>query len=209
MKDNVVILADGDFPVTEYPHSILRSADKIICCDASVLKLKQNTSLECYRIAGDMDTLPPHEYERYKDIVVQEREQETNDLSKAFRFAMTLDPESIIILGATGHREDHTLGNISLLADYSALFPNIRMVTDYGTFIPYNDSFSMEAERGSIVSIFCFDQSVQIKSSGLEYSTDKVVFDRWWKATLNRVVSSPFSLELSHPAPVLIYVPQL
>ena len=31
----VVILAAGDFPKSEYPIGILKSADKIVCCDSA------------------------------------------------------------------------------------------------------------------------------------------------------------------------------
>lgn len=205
ISNSVAILADGAFPTAEYPLSLLYKADKIICCDGSIVKLKKYTDLECYRIVGDMDTLSEENQALYRDLIIRISEQESNDLSKSFGVALSLNPDKIFILGATGAREDHTLGNISLLVDYAAEFGNVEMVTDSGRFIPFFDSFSLEASPGEQISIFCFDQSVRIKSEGLLYRTDNVIFDRWWKATLNKVVSSPFSLELSHPAPVLIF----
>ena len=53
-KKSIVILADGNYPVATYPLELLQKADFIICCDASVLKLKE---VAPHYIVGDMDTL--------------------------------------------------------------------------------------------------------------------------------------------------------
>lgn len=47
----------------------------------------------------------------------------------------------IDILGATGKREDHTLGNISLLFDYMRQGLDVTMQTDYGSFTPCHGRF--------------------------------------------------------------------
>ena len=52
--------------------------------------------------------------------------------------------------------------------------------------------------------IFTPDNSLKIRSKGLEYPTDEVVFDNWWKATLNKSVDDTVRLELSHRSIALI-----
>ena len=116
----IAILADGTYPRAQYPLEILAQADIVICCDASVEKLKGR---EPNFIVGDMDTLSPTLQEKYSDIIHKSSCQETNDLTKSFSFALGLissaESGEINILGATGCREDHSLGNISLLAEYA------------------------------------------------------------------------------------------
>ena len=220
-KKHVVILADGNFPQTAYPLSLLHKADIIICCDGSIVKLLKYTNLQADYIVGDMDTLDLENKIRFKDIIHHNPDQETNDQTKAFHFALTLAPTRISILGATGGREDHTLGNISLLADYTQELadyskgltefghlpfePSIEIVTDHGVFNSYSDSCTIESEPGEQVSIFAFDPTLKIKSAGLKYPTDSVTFDLWWKATLNESLSNKFSLELSHPSRILVF----
>ena len=46
--------------------------------------------------------------------------------------------------------------------------------------------------------------SLRIKSEGLEWPTDGVVFDNWWKATLNRASQDKVRLEFSHRSIALI-----
>lgn len=219
-RQSIVILADGTYPTAEYPLSLLHNADTIICCDASLLKLK---GVKADYIVGDMDTLPETYQEKFKDIIHKSSCQETNDQTKAFSFALGLVPEGcgadIHILGATGGREDHTLGNLSLLMEYTRncgnrqepfgnlMHPGISadIVTDNGIFTPHFNSFEIDCKPGEQVSIFSFDSTIQIKSTGLLYPTDDVLFDLWWKASLNETVGEKFSLEFSHSAPVLLF----
>ena len=37
MKE-IVILADGDFPETEYPLWLLGAAETVVCCDGALVK---------------------------------------------------------------------------------------------------------------------------------------------------------------------------
>ena len=219
-KVDIAILADGNYPTAEYPLWLLQNADIVICCDASVLKLKGRVP---HHIVGDMDTLAPEYKERYKDIIHQSSCQETNDQTKAFSFALGLVPEgteaNIHILGNTGGREDHTLGNISLLMEYCknigkkiAPFGNmmhsgitVDIVTDHGVFTPHFNSFTAKSYPGQQVSIISFDNTLRIKSSGLRYPTDNTTFEFWWSGTLNESTGENFSLQFNHPAPVLLF----
>lgn len=219
-KLNIAIVADGTYPTAAYPLGMLGSADIIICCDASVLKLK---GLAPNYIVGDMDTLDSQSQQLYKDIIHKSSCQQTNDQTKAFSFALGLIPEGtpaeIHIYGATGKREDHTLGNISLLLEYvkncgkpQEPFGHIMqegttvdIITDHGIFTPHSAAFEHNTFAGQQISIFSLDSSVRIKSEGLLYPLNDVVFDFWWKASLNEAVGSKIKLEPDHPAPILLF----
>lgn len=193
VKD-VVILADGDFPSHEIPLDILRSAGFIISCDGAAGKLIE-TGIIPDMIAGDMDSLAPALQERFASIIYRSDCQETNDLTKAFMLALELNPETISILGATGLREDHTLGNISLLCDYSGMTPiPVTMWTNYGKFIFISGGGVFKAPAGSQVSLFALEDGIRMNSRGLKYQLQNVIFDNWWKATLNESVGDQFEL---------------
>ena len=218
MHSNVVIICDGKFPKTEYPRYLIRTADFIICCDGALRKFIRNSKSIFGeerlpdKVIGDMDSLPASMKKRYSDIIVKIDEQEHNDQTKAFRWVMEnlSGIGSIRILGATGEREDHTIGNISLLMEYARTYDlqamgiNVEMISDYGTMFAATDSFEMDCGEGRKVSIFSPDNSLKIRSEGLEWPTDDVVFDNWWKATLNRASRDNVKLEFSHKSSVLI-----
>ena len=159
-----------------------------------------------------MDSLSQSMKEKYSDIIVQIDEQEHNDQTKAFRWVLDnlSGVGSIYILGATGEREDHTIGNISLLMEYARTYDldamgiTLEMVSDHSTIFAITDTYEMECGEGRKVSIFSPDNSLRIKSEGLEWPTDGVVFDNWWKATLNRASQDKVRLELSHRSIALI-----
>lgn len=216
MHSSVVIICDGKFPKTEYPRYLVRSADFIICCDGALKKFIRNSKAIFGNerlpdlVIGDMDTLSASMQQKYADIIIRENEQEHNDQTKAVRWALEhLDGiEQIHILGGTGGRADHTIGNISLLMEYTRMFDlgdiSIEMVTDEGTIFPINDTIEFECGPGRSISIFTPDNSLRIKSEGLMYQTEDVIFDNWWKATLNKTVQDKIRLELSHRSIALI-----
>jgi len=218
MLKNVVIICDGTFPKSEFPRYLIRTADFVICCDGALRKFLRNskdifgeTKLPDL-VIGDMDSLSASMKRKYSDIIVQVDEQEHNDQTKAFRWALEniSDIEHIYILGATGEREDHTIGNVSLLMEYARTFDlvgmgiEVEMITDRATIFAVTDTFEMDCGIGRSVSIFSPDNSLKIHSEGLEWPLDNVVFDNWWKATLNKASADRVRLEFNHASIVLI-----
>lgn len=214
------ILCDGDFPGNADVRDRLLSSDVVVCCDGAASSFMRFRKPEF--VVGDMDSLPENLRNELADQMFPVGEQESNDLSKAFRWICSMLrigkgrrlPEiSITVFGATGKREDHTLGNISLLADYAEYLAGngvqgrLSMVTDYGTFVPVLGSCLLELQAGQALSIFAFDPDLRIESSGLDFPTGGVRFDMWWKATLNRASGGAVTLMFNHPAKALLYLP--
>ena len=213
-----VIVGNGQFPKKEYPLYLLESADYVICCDGAI-----DTYLRHFRgrnlrrpdvVVGDMDSLSKKTAERFRDIAVKIDEQETNDQSKAFHYILEHFPDvdTIHILGATGKREDHTIGNLSLLMEYAREMRRqdcgrtvfVDIVSDWSTAFAITDTCTLDVGEGRSVSIICPDNSLNIKSEGLVWPTDNVVFDNLWQATLNRASADRISLTFSHPSIALI-----
>ena len=216
MGKDIVIICDGSFPKTEYPRYLIRSADFIVCCDGALKKfLRQSQAIFGEErlpdlVIGDMDTLSPSLQKKYSDIIIRESEQEHNDQTKAVRWVLNNieDIEAIHILGATGGRADHTIGNLSLLMEYTRMFDLgetvLEAVTDEGTVFPVTDTIEFDCGAGREISIITPNSSLRIRSEGLQWKTDDVVFDNWWKATLNKSADDRVRLEFSHKSVALI-----
>ncbi|MFN8210258.1 MAG: thiamine diphosphokinase [Bacteroidales bacterium] len=193
-EDNLtVILADGDFPRHHIPLEILAKASRIVCCDGASRSLIAN-GYEPLAIVGDCDSVPPEIVSKYADRIFRSEEQETNDLSKSVKWCVEKGFNEITILGATGKREDHTLGNISLLAEY-AKESVVKMVTDTGVFYPLLKSGEFNSSPGQQVSVFSIDPRTEITSTGLKYSLTRMRLSNWWQATLNEATSDKFTLD--------------
>jgi thiamine pyrophosphokinase len=198
-----VIVADGSFPVHPVPLQYLKDAGIVVCCDGSAESL-MNTGMVPYAIVGDMDSLSDELRNRYADRIYIDEDQETNDLTKAVQWCQHYGYNDIIILGATGKREDHTIGNISLLAEYSK-YVNVRMITDTGVFIPFLNSCKVESFPGQQVSVFSIDTSTEITSTGLRYPLNRKILKNWWEATLNEALDDYFELRFNG-GPVLVFM---
>lgn len=192
-----VILADGEFPKHPAAVELLRSASGIVCCDGSATKLIENGFVP-YAIVGDMDSLDNDIQQQYREIIHRDPDQETNDLTKAFEYTLTLSPDRIFILGATGLREDHTLGNISLLTSYSEKTGvPVEMCTDYGKFLSIEGDVEISMKKGDQISLFALDPQTRIISEGLKFPLKEVIFDSWWKGTLNEASSDTVRLRIN------------
>ena len=181
---SAVILADGDFPTHQMPLGILHQAQRLICCDGALLTLFKHQPQEIERLraegklfgVGDGDSLPAGLKAQYADIFHAVSEQEDNDLTKATRFAIGLIKAStkengenqqprLAYLGATGKREDHTLGNIALMMRYLRDFSILpEMYTDYGWFTPANGNMVLAPD--------CAGRAMPTKNGGRARSTN-------------------------------------
>ena len=92
------------------------------------------------------------------------------------------------------------------LAPYRGKRLDIDMVSDHSTIFAVTDSCELAVGEGRRVSIISSDNSLKIKSAGLVWPTDDVVFDNLWKATLNRAESDMIRLEFNHPSAALIVI---
>ncbi len=188
-----VIVADGSFPSHPIPLHYLRNALRIICCDGSTMNIV-NSGLTPEAVVGDMDSINEEVAFMFADRIYTIDEQETNDLTKSVRWCIEKGYNDLVIIGATGKREDHTIGNISLLAEYAEMV-TVMMVTDTGFFVPLNKSTVLTSFPGQQISIFSIDCETEITSSGLKYQLNRTRLKNWWQATLNECSGDSFRLE--------------
>ena len=62
---------------------------------------------------------------------------------------------------------------------------------------------AIKAEQ-KIIAAEADAEALKIKSEGLRWKTDDVVFDNWWKATLNKATQDTVRLEFNHKSIALI-----
>ena len=190
------IIANGKFPDHPLPLSYLLKAKRVICCDGATDSLI-DFGLVPFAIVGDCDSVNKKIAEKYKDRLFRDEDQETNDLTKAVKWCSHRGYNNIVILGGTGKREDHTLGNISLLVEYAS-YITVKMVTDAGILFPILENTRINTHKGQQVSVFSIDPSNEISSTGLKYKLDHKKLSNWWTATLNEAEETSITLEFDH-----------
>lgn len=181
---DAVVLADGLFPSASIPLRLLKDAPFVCACDGAI-----NYYPEADVVVGDGDSVP--ESLRYRLIRIEE--QEDNDLTKSTRYCLSKGMKRIVYLGATGKREDHTLGNISLIVRYFCeMGVEPILVTDYGWFVVAQGDSEFESFAGQQVSIFNFSCR-SLSSEGLRWQS--YPYNQLWQGTLNEAISTSFKLK--------------
>lgn len=201
--EKIVVLANGRFPESDIPLGYLKNADIIICCDGAVETLVAQ-GLEPDAIVGDMDSIREELKSRYSSILYPDSDEDCNDLTKAVKYCMERGYTDIVIVGATGLREDHTLGNVSLLAEYSE-YVSVRMITDKGVFLPVSSGDKIKSFHGQQVSIFSFLNNSRLSSSNLKYPLDNILVNNLWTGTLNECNADFFSLQFEE-GPIIVFL---
>ncbi len=202
-ENKIVILANGLFPTARQGLDLLKAAELLICCDGAADKLI-GFGLSPHVIIGDMDSVSDEVREQYASIMIHSDEQESNDLTKAVHYCIEKGYPSVFILGATGLREDHTLGNISLMVEY---FPRIDVwiISDYGMFSMVRSGEHVHSCAGEKISIFSIDNTTRITSNGLKYPLNDLLLSNWYRATLNEATADSFTLQFESDLPLIVY----
>ena len=192
MKSSVVIVANGEFPKKDgVAWKLLAAALRVVCCDGAADTYRRRFRRWPDVIIGDFDSV------RVRSVpcrVIHDADQDTNDLEKAMTYCVKQGWRNPIIVGATGKREDHAIGNVFRALDYGC-----EIVTDRGRFVPVCGKASFKVAKGSAVSIFAPDPKTRMTSKGLEWPLDDVKFRNLYCATLNRTTATRVSLTATHP----------
>jgi len=167
---NALIVCNGKAPGKRLFKKYQRKSDLLIAADGGAKAILKHGFRPDF-IIGDMDSFVsenPHNL-----IIIEDRDQETNDLEKALLLAKKRRISTVYILGATGQRTDHTLKNLSVLQQFNDLFKEISLVDSQGIIkvVPHN--YVLKTKPGTPISLFPLSGKVDgIKTSGLKYELD-------------------------------------
>lgn len=190
-KVSTVIIANGRFPSHPLPLSLIERAEYIVCTDGAANDFIAHGGRPD-AIVGDCDSISKENLLRYAQILHPDPDQETNDLTKSVNFCVQHGRKEIVIVGGTGYREDHTLGNISLLADYMEM-ASVEMYTNYGILTPMRGSVEFSSFPGQQVSLFPIDRT-SITTHDLKYPLTDRILTNWWQGTLNESMGNTFTV---------------
>ena len=195
LKNPLVIVANGEFPTHPIPLAKLDKAISILACDGAADTLLDKGYTPDV-ILGDLDSLSDESKLEFTDHIIEIPDQSQNDLRKAINYAKDNKIDDITIIGASGKREDHTLGNIFSLLDYKNL--KIKLFTDTGTFSCIHKSQNIESFKGQQISIFSPDSTIKITSNNLKYNFNNNNISTLYYGTLNESISDLFEFLISH-----------
>lgn len=186
---DAVILGNGEYPTHSMPETMLIMAPYVVCCDGSADEhIRRGFTPDA--IIGDGDSLTG-EQGTVQDHLPPDRRPGDERSDQSGTLPARPRQKTIILVGATGKREDHTLGNISLLIDYMKAGAQVTMLTDHGMFIPASGRNCFKSYPGQQISIFNFN-ATGLRADGLVYPLSD--FSNWWQGTLNEATGTEFTI---------------
>lgn len=188
---DAVIVAGGDFPTHPVPLAVMERARMLVACDSAGEELVRR-GFKPTAVVGDCDSMSAEFRAAHADLINKVEEQDYNDLTKATRFCIGRGCRRIAYVGATGKREDHTLGNISLIDFYRReLHVDAVMLTDYGVFFAASGETTIATFAGQQISIFNLT-CTQLDGDGLRWQP--YAFSALWQGTLNEALGESVTL---------------
>lgn len=162
-----VVLCDGEPPPEELLKLEMSLSDLLVATDGGA-RSAMNYGITPDLVIGDMDSLDMNR--TYTFAIIKDGDQETNDLEKALSHLHEKNFGTIVVLGATGQRVDHTLKNLSVLKQFSGTFTNIFMKDRFGTIFLLPPDYRFSTPPGISISLFPLSGKVEgITTSGLRY----------------------------------------
>ena len=153
-------------------------------------------------IIGDLDSVnrDNHPTER----LLEKSEQDYNDLAKALQYCLEKSMTSIWIIGFSGKRSDHELGNYAAVHNANHDL-DIRVILDgmiMHRVVSENDFHGL-APIGTLVSIFSFEET-RVQTSGLKWDINGIHgFSS--RGVSNQSIAPTFSISTSECIFVMIH----
>ena len=198
MTQPLAIIANGPEPTTPPERAALAACAGCVCCD----RLPPEGAPALLQVVGDLDTLSRTALT--PELVTDLRaDQETNDLTKAYRWLRAHYPAApVAYFAVTGRREDHTLANLALIAE----------TTECATVYTASGRFELFPAGEHVLAVtpdwpisFLSFVPQQLTARGVVWPVERLWLDTLWRATLNRTAGA--EVRLTCQAPLFLYQP--
>lgn len=201
--ERMLLLCNGEPPSRSLLRALAAQADLIVAADGGA-----NTARECGItpdfIIGDLDSIRPATKRRFRtSIILHVSRQDNTDLEKSLDFLAASGHGSVTVLGATGRRLDFTLGNLSVIWNYTA-FLNITFRGDGWRAMPVGKSLVRAAPAGTVVSLIPFGNCDGVTLRGLRYPLKNAPMHVGEIGVSNVVRSSPFAVKVTRGNMLLV-----
>lgn len=167
------ILCNGEVDSYEWLEEVVGGLDGVVCADGGA-NHAYRLNLKPLAIVGDFDSVAKNVLAHFESLGVSTKrfpaEKDETDLQLALKEAVALGATEVVLLAATGKRLDHTLGNISLLADLAGQGLIGRVMDEYNDIRLFQREAIVEGCVGEQVSLLPLTTQVTgVNSEGLKY----------------------------------------
>lgn len=184
-RDKEVIIVSGGTVERDFLRQFTKKHEDavIICVDGGLKPLFQENIKPDY-IIGDFDTIEPEILEKYRgresvSIMEYDPVKDATDTEIALEHGISLKPDVIYLLGATGTRFDHTLGNVQILKKALQAGVPAYIIDSHNVIYMTKDNMEIKKESlyGPYISLFPFTSQVTgVTLRGFKYPVTNHTF---------------------------------
>lgn len=169
MKDNVLIIAGGNFPefrIDEY----LSKDPFIIAVDRGYEFLYEN-EIEPDLLIGDLDSVDKKVLNIRKEKIIEYPvRKDLTDMGIAFEKAIEYGAKNVVVFGGTGTRIDHTIINIFMLKKLFDEGINCKIIDNNNEITVIKGQIELKKSIYKYFSIIPISKNVSINIDGSEYN---------------------------------------
>lgn len=172
----VTVVSNGCIENLDFLQSIIENSDYVICADGAAQYLME---LNMYPnlLVGDLDSISNDSLEWIEKGNVKLEQfpvkKDMTDTELAIEFALKKSPHRITVVGATGSRMDHSLGNIMLLYKIHKMGIKARIIDELNDITITDSKIKIEGSIGQTISIIPIGGDAKgVTLNGLEYPLD-------------------------------------
>jgi thiamine pyrophosphokinase len=196
MTKRALVIANGEPPKKQLLQSLARESGVVICADGGA-----NTALKFGIlpdvIVGDLDSIHSEALVKFHKVpTCEDRDDESTDLEKAIAWALKQKYDHIVVIGASGRRIDHSVGNLGVLPKF---YPDavIRFIDDLGELVYVGRGITFDAKRSDVISLIPLSRCEGITTQGLKYALDDEALELGVReGTSNVVVNTPVTIKV-------------
>ena len=187
-----MIVGNGEFPAHPISLNHLKNAGSIICADGGADQLISHKFTPDV-IVGDMDSTKFRK-ENFKGLWISSPDQNRTDLQKTLDWCVSNNITEVTVLGIMGKREDHSLGNLHILAEFSHKM-DIQFVTNYAAIYCTQGKKTFSSMADQQISIVAIEKVQSISTVGLKYELKNEPFPPACNGISNEAIGKTFTIE--------------
>lgn len=167
------VLCNGEVENYAWLREVADSLDGVVCADGGGNHAFR-MGIKPLCVIGDLDSIEPEALRHFGELEVPVKrfpcEKDETDLQLALDEALELGAAEVVLLAATGRRLDHTLGNISVLAELLLKGIPGLIIDEYNEIRVCQKEAVIHGEIGEEVSLLPLTTTVTgVSSANLKY----------------------------------------
>lgn len=195
-SQRALLICNGEQPSRSLARRLARLSHFIVAADGGANGAR-NLGITPDLIIGDLDSITPAMRRFFSSTtVIHVARQDNTDMEKALDYILSVSSiREVLILGATGNRLDHTLGNLVVLSHY---IPRLHVIAcgDGWHAFPVRSGKEVRASVGTTVSLIPLSECRGVTLRGLKYPLHNAPLRAGQIAVSNLVQRPPFSVTL-------------